>query len=158
MKRYVLCFPLPLRRDPAQHVLLLEREKDDWQKGKLNLLGGGIHDGESVEAAAARELHEEGGLLCSSADVKEVGQIRGKGWIVHVVRCPYRDGQTPKTRCDEGVIHHVPWSQIKDDPRLHANLRLIVPLCQSNVANWILDKPVENHGEEIWIVNLGPAA
>jgi len=45
-----------------QHVVLIEKLKPAWQKGKLNGVGGKIEPGETPEQAMQREFREEAGL------------------------------------------------------------------------------------------------
>ena len=57
--RYVLGFAFSTR---AEFVLLLLKNRPDWQRGKLNGVGGKIEEGESPRAAMAREFEEETGI------------------------------------------------------------------------------------------------
>jgi 8-oxo-dGTP diphosphatase len=43
-------------------VVLIWKQRPDWQKGKLNAVGGGVERGESPDAAMRREFREEAGL------------------------------------------------------------------------------------------------
>lgn len=43
-------------------VLLIEKTKPDWQKGRLNLPGGHIEQGETCLQCVRREFQEETGL------------------------------------------------------------------------------------------------
>lgn len=43
-------------------VLLIEKQKPDWQAGRLNAVGGKIESGESARAAMKREFYEETGI------------------------------------------------------------------------------------------------
>jgi 8-oxo-dGTP diphosphatase len=42
-----------------RRVALIRKEKPAWQRGKLNGIGGKVEDGETPEAAMAREFKEE---------------------------------------------------------------------------------------------------
>lgn len=50
------------------HVLLIEKQKPDWQKGKLNGLGGLIEPRETSMMAMAREFEEECGIKTAPED------------------------------------------------------------------------------------------
>jgi len=45
-----------------KHVLLVEKSKPSWQKGKYNAVGGKLELGESPVVAMHREFYEETGL------------------------------------------------------------------------------------------------
>ena len=78
MKEYVLILPII---SGSKSLLLVEKAKPEWQKGRLNLLGGSIEDGETPEEAAIRELEEESGIKVNSATLS--GKIVGDNFIVY---------------------------------------------------------------------------
>jgi 8-oxo-dGTP pyrophosphatase MutT (NUDIX family) len=55
--------------------ILLGLKKRGFAQGKLNGFGGKIENGESIESAAARELHEECGVHVDLADLKSVARL-----------------------------------------------------------------------------------
>ncbi len=59
MNEYVLGFCF---NKDMNEVLLIKKNYPDWQKGKLNGLGGKVELGESHHEAMVREFHEECGL------------------------------------------------------------------------------------------------
>jgi 8-oxo-dGTP pyrophosphatase MutT (NUDIX family) len=58
MKRYVVGFCFDFNHE---NVLLICKNRPDWQAGRLNGLGGKIEDGESPLTAVGREFAEETG-------------------------------------------------------------------------------------------------
>lgn len=60
MTEYVLGFAFDTR--PVRRVLLIQKEKPDWQAGKMNGIGGKIEPGENDVCAMAREFREECGI------------------------------------------------------------------------------------------------
>lgn len=68
------------------HVLLVEKTHPDWQRGKLNGLGGKVEDGESSWDAMVREFREEtrgalaGSVLYRREGWKHVLQLTGDDW------------------------------------------------------------------------------
>ena len=56
---YVLAFVFTA---DAREVVLVRKTRPAWQAGRVNALGGKIHDGETVGAAARREVREEAGV------------------------------------------------------------------------------------------------
>ena len=63
------------RGNSRDDVLLVLKDKPEWQKGKLNLPGGKVEEGETPEEAATRELKEESGYS-PIIPVKAMGVIR----------------------------------------------------------------------------------
>lgn len=58
MKKYVV----GLVFDPKQRVMLIEKNRPDWQKGYFNGVGGEINNNETPINAMIRECKEESGL------------------------------------------------------------------------------------------------
>jgi len=46
----------------AREVVLVRKTRPAWQAGRINALGGKLHDGENVLHAARREVREECGV------------------------------------------------------------------------------------------------
>lgn len=57
--RYVAGF---LFRDSGRLVCLIKKERPEWQRGKLNGVGGHIEEGETPLEAMCREFREEAGV------------------------------------------------------------------------------------------------
>ena len=49
------------------HVWLIRKNRPDWQRGKLNGIGGHIEDGETMLEAMRREFKEETGLTAAGS-------------------------------------------------------------------------------------------
>lgn len=71
MKEYVLGFAFE-----GQYVLLIRKNKPEWQEGKLNGIGGKIEDFDSCpEEAMVREFWEECGVKTFKSDWHKVGEM-----------------------------------------------------------------------------------
>lgn len=55
--------------------ICLAMKKRGFGMGKLNGMGGKVEDGESVEAAAVREVHEEVGVSVAIGDATKVAEL-----------------------------------------------------------------------------------
>lgn len=62
-------------------VLLIRKNKPEWQKGHLNGIGGKIEINESVEDAMIRECYEESGLKIHQWEY--LTELSGDDWILH---------------------------------------------------------------------------
>jgi 8-oxo-dGTP diphosphatase len=65
-------------------VLLIRKNKPDWQKGRLNGVGGKIEPGELPLNAMIREFEEETGLV--QRHWTEFVIMSGPGWRIHFYR------------------------------------------------------------------------
>lgn len=63
-----------------EHVALIKKEKPDWQKGRLNGIGGKIEPGELSPDAMRREFLEETGMDVEGW--KQFIQLSGGGFSV----------------------------------------------------------------------------
>jgi 8-oxo-dGTP diphosphatase len=111
--------------NPTNRVLLIEKDRPEWMKGRLNLAGGKVEPGEKPAMAAIRELKEETGLVAGA--VATSGKvILSSDSVIHCFRAfvddisndSPREGETEKPRWFS-------WGDCKDDPRLMPNLRII---------------------------------
>lgn len=126
-------------------LVLIQRTKDDWQKGFVNLPGGHVEEGESPVDAACREVEEETGLICIPQMSFKVGEIIVHDALIHVVVCKYpslvkgKGLQKPVTKApEEGNIIQLRWDEIKNRKELMPQLRIIMPLCMTETVGWTL--------------------
>lgn len=61
-------------------VALIRKNRPDWQKGKLNGIGGHVEEGETPVAAMAREFREETGVEIGIQDWHRYAHYRGEGF------------------------------------------------------------------------------
>ena len=125
MKLASLCY---LRQD--DHLLLLHRVKKsgDLHQGKWNGLGGKLLPGESPEAGARREVHEESGLhaqgltlaglltfpLFDGVDDWYVYLFTGQAWSADGTPSSIREA--PLFDCPEGKLSWIPTSSVLSLP------------------------------------------
>jgi 8-oxo-dGTP pyrophosphatase MutT (NUDIX family) len=147
MKEYVLIHPKPLKEliPSAPNlafrcrtnipVLFILKKRPAWQKGRLNLVGGKIEDGETPDEAARRELKEEAGW--SASDMRKMGEIIGLDSLVHCFVADIERLHIPLPRDEETEeVEWRIWNDVKNDYRLMPNLRIIIPLLHTETKGW----------------------
>ena len=101
----------------------MRRTRPAWQAGRVNALGGKLMAGESVAAAARREVREECGV--DVAEWKEVLVWEDAEYVMHVVRAVSVRARDARTLEDQEVfladVNALPANVID-------NLRWLVPL------------------------------
>jgi 8-oxo-dGTP pyrophosphatase MutT (NUDIX family) len=146
MKRYVLIHAVSVsNKEEWEPVLLVRKNKPDWQKGFLNLLGGAVEPNELPEVAAVRELYEESGLSPYPADwrkdkvtVVEMGRIVGDDETVHCFRIFVNEEPLNPRPSETETVRWFSWQQVKDDSRLLPSLRVVMPLMLCGIRDWQL--------------------
>ncbi len=132
MTEYVLCYV----RDLCGDILAIERKKQDWQEGKLNLPGGRIEEGETAEQAAIREIKEEANI--DATDVTLIGSMHYTDSLIYVMGCGFNPDDNEVKSSTEGEVIWMTCPELLHDPRLIPNLRVIIPLAVSDVRGWRL--------------------
>jgi len=104
-------------------VALIEKQKPEWQKGKLNGIGGKIEEGESQRAAMRREFEEETGAYVG--DWRQFAILNHSGNTVYCFVATQTD-QELKTMTGEKVD----WYYVKDIDQqpVIGNLKWLIPL------------------------------
>lgn len=65
-------------------VMLIRKARPDWQKGKLNGVGGHVEEGEEPLQAMAREFKEETGASIAEGTWRCFGALEGTDFRVHL--------------------------------------------------------------------------
>jgi 8-oxo-dGTP diphosphatase len=133
-------------QDPNK-ILLIHKDRPEWQKGRINYVGGKVEVGESYQEAAFRELKEETGISVDSMSF--CGLIKGCGFVVHCFSCQVDGTQEICPR--EGETELVEWCCIEDvvkDPKLMDNLKIIIPLIRFGISSWRLKEVTQRD----WVV------
>jgi 8-oxo-dGTP diphosphatase len=122
MQEYVTGFLFTLDK---RRVVLIRKNKPEWQKGKWNGVGGKIEAGETPLEAMQREFSEEAGVEIT--DWKEFAVISGDDYKVYFFSA-YDILPETKTMTDERVeVIHLSMLEENKIPYI-ANLRWLLPL------------------------------
>lgn len=124
MKAYCLGFAF----DDVGRVVLIRKNKPEWQAGRWNGVGGLIESGETPQVAMAREFEEETGVKVAPALWTKIGAMIGNAeWYVHVYTHESVAIRDCRTTTQEEVSHFVPW---KLPENMIENLPAMISLAQ----------------------------
>lgn len=125
MKKYVCGFAVT----DSGKISLIKKNKPEWQKGKLNGLGGKIEKGETIHEAMRREFMEEAGLDINKWEHRIT--LIGDNDIVHFfIARVEKEFEFPY--CVEGQIDWYSLQSVLNEPQLIPNLKWVVPFCMQS--------------------------
>ena len=114
-------------------VLLIHKQRPDWQKGKLNGIGGKIEPGELSLACMMREAQEETGLQTAEEEWILLGEIQSDSYGVDVyARIHKGELDDASTTTDE----EIEWFDVDKLPEIVlSNIPWLIPLAIDKVKN-----------------------
>lgn len=122
MTKYVLGF---MFNEKCTDVLLIEKQKPDWQKGKFNGIGGKMKEGELGSSAMTREFEEETGI--DYDDWNYVVTMYGDDWSVEVFTAK-SDVVFSASSVEAEKVVLIPIPRF-DDFNVIPNLYWLIPMC-----------------------------
>jgi len=118
------------------NVMLIEKQKPDWQKGKLNGIGGHIEKGETPLEAMIRECKEETNLDITNWQpflVMEGDNFQDEKWKVHCFRAFDNSSYKVLFETKEGKVKLYDVEEIiKGEHITIPNLKWLIPMCLDN--------------------------
>ena len=114
-------------------VLLVHKLRPDWQKGRLNGIGGKIEPEEQSLACMVREAREEAGLQTAAEEWICVGEIKSDSYRVDVyARIHKGEFLDASTITDE----EIEWFDVNELPDIVLpNLPWLIPLAIDKIKN-----------------------
>lgn len=103
MKKYVVGFMFSPDR---QFVVLIRKNRPEWQAGKLNGIGGKTEEGEFPRQAMVREFREETGVETPEDSWEIKGRIEGVEERIYILRAFSGAAFDVQTATDEKVELH----------------------------------------------------
>jgi len=121
--------------ETLKNIALIRKNKPEWQKGKLNGIGGKVRRTEDYHEAVTREFKEETGVTIERWKTLAVFTIQGVYLYFFYVILETSLFSKIKSMTDEKVViadvNNLP-------PIVIQNLRWLIPMC---LDDWI-EKPV----------------
>lgn len=151
--KYVLGFVICLE---TKEVVLIKKNRPEFQKGFLNGIGGKIEPGEMVFAAMVRECEEECGVKTTIEDWRSIcimhcerGSIDklSDAWEVWVFACalPFKRWNTWDTHTDEEVRVLALQGCNSENPNLLGNIPWLVGMSVDALTNKAFGAPYINY-------------
>lgn len=129
MKKYVTGFLFDYN---MQNLVLIKKNRPEWQKDKLNGVGGHIEYRELPKSAMAREFQEETGYLYDFW--KPLITLKGEDWICYffygIIQSHQKLDNIVSTKTDE-TITIVPSDNLPKN--IIPNLEWLIPLAKDIV-------------------------
>lgn len=106
MKKYVLGFAFSKDFGGYDTVLLIKKNRPEWQAGHLNGVGGKVEEGEEFIDAMIREFKEETDLDSTYSDWTNFLTMKSDSFIVEVYQMVTEKPLRAKSMTDEKVSHY----------------------------------------------------
>jgi len=130
MKKYTLGF---LFSKDLKKVLLIHKNRPEWQAGKINGLGGKIEENETPKDCITREVKEETSLTTKNKDWHLVGTLHSSFFETSVLCAQYQNSFGQEESTTDEIIE---WFSVKDLPtNIMSNLSWLIPLCLDSIQN-----------------------
>ncbi len=118
IERYVVGFLF----DGRGNVALINKNRPEWQKGRINGIGGHIEDSEIPKRAMAREFKEEAG--CDGLKWRELGKVKGDGYVLYLFTA-----QSSFAHIESKTDENVGWYNIAHlQSNILPNLKWLIPM------------------------------
>lgn len=123
MDQFTLGFVFNAKKDK---VLLMHKNRPDWQRGRLNGIGGRIEEGETSIACMVREAEEETTLSTRESDWHLIANHGGKAWSMDVYAHVHRGDESAVQTCTDEKVEWFPVDALP--PTILSNIAWLVPL------------------------------
>lgn len=110
-------------------VALIRKLKPEWQRGRLNAIGGKVEPGEIPVIAMCREFAEETGVDTSIEDWTPVAKLEGEGFAVFFYAA-FTDAVFDVRTMEEEEVYVGHVAGFLASPDLIPNLKVFIPLAK----------------------------
>lgn len=126
-KKYTVGFLFDQKKE---NVVLIRKNRPEWQAGRLNGVGGKIEDGETSSEAMSREFWEETGA--NIKDWKYIASLFGEIWVVEVFTTTDQKAfEVASTTTDEEIVK-LPVIELFLRNDAISNVYWLVQLCRNH--------------------------
>jgi 8-oxo-dGTP diphosphatase len=109
-----------------EQVLLIHKNRPEWQKGDINGLGGKCEGQETFAHCIAREVREEAGIWIAPQNWRRYAQLNWDIWKVAVFASIYRGEMADaQSQTDEEISWH---PVVSLPPKVKTNLPWLIPM------------------------------
>lgn len=124
MKKYVLGFAFS---ENGEDVVLIEKQKPDWQKDKLNGVGGKVEPNEHFKNAMVREFAEETGVHTSILEWDLFAVLHGTNYVMQCYRI-FTDEIYRAVTMEGETIYRLGYSTAIASDKLISSLKVLLPM------------------------------
>lgn len=110
-------------------VVLIRKNRPEWQAGKLNGVGGHVEDTETYQDCMVREFKEEAGILVPKYNWTRFVIIRSPAWTVAFFRATVESFDGIETKTDETIVFADAFNLPSDTV---PNVQWLVPMARVN--------------------------
>jgi 8-oxo-dGTP pyrophosphatase MutT (NUDIX family) len=104
-----------------KNVVLIKKNRPEWQVGTLNFVGGKVEEGEEPFRAQCREFREETGIVTFPHEWTRFGSLHGHDYLVHLFYMANDSVNEVETKTDEEVdvynIRELMVDNLSSDPQ-----------------------------------------
>jgi len=133
--------------EDKKEVALIKKTHPEWQKGKLNGIGGHVLENEAPIDAMIREFAEEAGVLTTPEHWNLFAELGGNYFHLYCFNC--FDDEVMKnitTRTEEEISFYPTLTMKIRDERMISNLSWLLGICLDEDMNRIVVSALyENH-------------
>lgn len=108
-------------------VFLIHKLSPDWQKGKINGLGGKYETGEDAFTCISREVEEESGIRINPSDWSKMGELYSNDWSVDIMAHKYLGKESDARSIEKQRVEWFPVNNLPNNTL--NNLPWLIPLC-----------------------------
>lgn len=140
MIRYTLGF---LFNKDFSKVLLIHKLSPEWQKGKVNGLGGKFEENETSNECISREVEEESSLITKASLWRKVGELHSSKFNVDVMTYVYEGRESGAISVEKQQVEWFPVARLPEN--IMSNLTWLIPICIDTLQNGEIKLFVTTH-------------